>query len=465
MRRVAVVAISVWSMALHAQDAAPPAPPPHNAAEVANDDDKGQSTQTEKKPASSDDKPSTTAVDEPWRTPGIGFGGVPAINFDQDNGLGFGVIASMYMYNGNLKPYQLSITLQLFMTTKFVQDHYIVVDALKVAGLPLRVRGQVGYLQSLTQNYCGVGGVLSCDVSLAEKAADNASINDDEERDRFVRRYYQRRFFTPYGYVLGRYSLHEPSPSLPGRIEFTAQMRALYFQPGDWLTDEDGVPGPDLTPYPGSLYAADHPDGEAGLLTTVAMGFMYDSRDNEPAPTSGYFHEVSVRGSSQYLGSRWNNAGANLTLRGYTSLTNDKSLVLANRLTLDGVVGDVPVQEMARLGGMLPSYVFGGADVGRGIRVQRYLGKGRMVNMTELRWRFWSFELFAQRFALSTVGFVDAAIIADDIRKPTNVGAQFGLGGALRIAWNENFVVRADVGTSPVENWSPSLYLTINHPF
>jgi hypothetical protein len=44
------------------------------------------------------------------------------------------------------------------MTSKLVQDHNITVDWLGAGDLPLRLWTRVGYLQSLTQNYCGLGG-------------------------------------------------------------------------------------------------------------------------------------------------------------------------------------------------------------------------------------------------------------------------------------------------------------------
>ncbi|HEY1101322.1 MAG TPA: hypothetical protein VGF99_20460, partial [Myxococcota bacterium] len=142
-----------------------------------------------------------------------------------------------------------------------------------------------------------------------------------------------------------------------------------------------------------------------------------------------------------------------------------RRLVLANRFTVDGLVGDVPIQEMARLGGSQDFYTFGGADTGRGIRVQRYLGKARVIDMAELRWRFAEVSFFEQAFAFSAVAFADVAIIGDELYKPKDLGVVGGTGGALRIAWNENFIVRFDLGVSPFENWAPQPYITVNQPF
>jgi hypothetical protein len=97
--------------------------------------------------------------------------------------------------------------------------------------------------------------------------------------------------------------------------------------------------------------------------------------------------------------------------------------------------------------------------------VQRFLGKGKILNQSEIRFRFAEAELFAQQFAFTLAGFVDAGIVADELFAPSNVGVSAGGGGALRIAWNENFVIRIDLGVSPLEQWALQPYVTINQPF
>jgi|GEM_PF-363763 len=417
--------------------------------------------------------PETPAGTPGARPPGVTFSGIPAINYIADNGLGLGVIAAAYIHDGVTAPYRTAITLQIFASTKLVQDHNVIIDSLRLFDLPLRLNARLGYLSSLTQNYCGVGGTLSCDPAVAEDAARDAGLDEGTTAfEDFARRYYQRRFMNPYGLVNLRYALIERSPGQPTRVEVTGGYRAFYFIPGDVFADEDGDGQPDLVDYPGSLYARDFPDGEAGLSSVVTAGLMLDSRDAEPSPTSGWWNEVSVRSTTPGL-STWTFGGFNVTLRGFTPLPvtlpfygdTGRRLVLANRLTFDGVVGDPPVQELARLGGSQDIYAFGGADIGRGIRVQRFLGKGKVLNQSEVRFRFAEAELFAQQFAFTLAGFVDAGIVADELISPTNVGVSAGGGGALRIAWNENFVIRVDLGVSPLEQWALQPYITINQPF
>ena len=391
---------------------------------------------------------------------GMGFGGVPALNYDADNGFGFGAVGTLYLYDGATRPYRTAITFQLFMTSNLVQDHSIAVDALRVMDLPLRIYSRAGYLQSLTQNYGGTGGTVTCDPAVARTAGEMLGLGG-EHLEQFARRYYQRRFINPYGVVTARWALSQA----PMRVEVIGGWRGLYFIPGNWFADDDGDGQADLTPYPNSLYADAHPDGEPGFLSAFQVGLMLDSRDNEPAPTRGWWIEGTARGAGPVTASTWSFAGANLTVRGYTAVDPQRRLVLANRLVMDVVVGDPPVQELVRVGGSLDYYVFGGGDMGRGIRTQRYIGKLRTLNQTEVRYRFVDFMLFEQRFSLTAAGFLDAGIVGQEIAAPGEIGAVAGGGGGLRLAWNENFVIRADVGVSPVEAWDPKLYILINNPF
>lgn len=437
-----------------------PLPPPPGPEPLPRVDD----TEPERDPAAerrAEVAPSPAAMEaETSSLPeGVGFGGVPAINYDADNGFGFGVVGTLFYYDGVTRPYRAALTLQVFMTSKLIQDHAVILDWLNVGDLPLRLWMRAGYLQSVTQNYCGIGGDVTCDPTVADAAAAAAGLVGDEA-ETFARRYYLRRFINPYATVQGRYAIAQA----PARLEITAGYRGFSFIPGTW-DDEDGDGEADLFPYPGSLYEKDFPDGEPGFDSVIQLGLMLDSRDNEPAPTEGVWLEGSVRAASSLIGSTWNWAGANLTLRGYTSVTSDHKLVLANRLVLDGIVGDPPIQELARAGGSNDYYLFGGSEAGRGIRAQRYLGKLRVLDQTELRWRFWDAELWGQHFGFTAAGFVDAGVVGREIAAPGPMNPLVGFGSALRLSWNENFVVRFDVGFSPIEGGAPSLYILIGNPF
>ncbi len=394
-------------------------------------------------------------VDEPH----FGFGGVPALAYDADNGFGFGVLGTLYWLDGT-KPYRYALTLQLFMTTKLLTDNFIGLDAVDLFDLPLRLNVEAGYLQTATQNYCGLGAAVTCDPGVAKAAA--AKVRGEQAREEFERRYYQARFAAPKARVQGRWALLP----LPNKLEIFGGWRALWYLPGTPF-DEDGDGAPDFYPYPGSLYAQDHPEGEGGLASVLQLGVMLDGRDNEPAPTRGYWVEGSVRGATPVWGSRWTWAGLNATARGYVPLDSEREVVLATRLVLDVVVGDIPVFEMARVGGSSDYYAFGGSEMGRGVRAQRFMGKVKALDQTELRWTPAHWAWFDQRFAFGVGAFIDAGLIGDEVLDlgPDAGRVLFGTGALARLAWNENFVLRLDVATSPEESWGISPYILVSNLF
>lgn len=418
--------------------------------------------------------PRAPELEEPTRPPPLtgaresgrlGFGGVPALNYDADNGFGFGVVGSLFWYEPGFEPYRYALTLQVFATTRLVQDHQVRFDALDVFGLPLRFTFRGGYFQTVTHNFCGFGNAVGCDPEEGKREAARRGLLGEEE-DAFARRYHKLRFVRPYAQTLLRWRLNKR----PHMVELMAGWRGDGYLHGDPWEDADGDGSPDLAfrPYPGSLYQQTFPRGEPGFASVLTFGVMVDDRDNEPAPTRGYWVEASVRAASSLLGSSWDYLGANVTLRGYVPLLRGSDrLVLAERLVFDVTAGDLPVQEMVRVGGSWDYTAFGGNPMGRGIRLQRYIGRLKALGQTELRFAVVEHELFAQHFRWSVVALLDHGWVGydwTDLRgHPLRLA--LGGGGGVRLAYNRDFVVRLDVATSPDEAWGPAVYLDIGHPF
>ncbi len=395
--------------------------------------------------------------------PGWGFGGVPALGFNPDAGLQLGVVANLYQYDGKTAPYKNQIHLLILVSTNLVQHHALALDSIEPFGLPLRFTGEVGFIENLSQNYCGVGPAVTCDDVVAEKEADALGLQKDA-RDTFLRHYYVFPYIEPYASANLRFRLN---PGQKPKLEALAGWRGAQFIPGTIFDDNhDGKL--DLFPYPGSLYATDIPGGEAGLLSIFQAGLIWDNRDNEPSPRHGWFVEGLVRGSHPFVGSTWSYAGANVTLRGYTPLLRgNRDLVVAGRLILDGVVGDPPTIELASIGGSTSYAGYGGADLGRGIRGQRYLGRVKVLEQQELRWHFLYFDFLGQQFGLIANAFLDAGFVSlafDDLGAPSPT-LPIGIGGAFLISWNQNFIIRVDVAASSVEGFAPYPYITLGQSF
>jgi hypothetical protein len=389
---------------------------------------------------------------KPWDRVGWGWGALPTPNYNADEGFGFGALGSIYRYDGHTAPYKTGATLILFMTTRQIHGHSLEIDTLEVGDTPLRLTGRAELAATLVNPYCGTGPAVTCDPAVATAAGEDRGLAGDA-LDEFARRYYYTRWVNPNGFLVARYAL-DP---MPHRIEAFAGWRLNALVPGSF--SEAG-------PWPGSLYARDFPGGEIGVVSVLQLGLMADDRDNEPAPIRGYWVEGSIRGATPVWGSQYDYFGFNTTLRGYVPVGTER-LVLANRVVFDGMVGDAHVLELASFGGSQRYFGWGGLNAGRGIRLRRYVGRVKSFEQAELRWTPISFRVANVPFDVGFLTFGDLGFVAADW---SGVGGMFdyplfGTGGGLRVAVDKNLVVRADLGVSPLEGWSPAPYIDIKNTF
>ncbi|TVQ88744.1 MAG: hypothetical protein EA397_16235 [Deltaproteobacteria bacterium] len=410
--------------------------------------------QTEESGTKSAESETPDSDKQAWERVGFGFGGVPAVNYNSDEGLGLGAIGNLFRYDGQTDPYKWSLDLQFFMTTMNVHHHRLIYDFLNVGGLPLRIFGRVKLEASRADNFCGLGDRITCDPGVPQGLADARGLTG-EERETFERRYYKKRYVMPYGMINARWMFSDK----PHRFEIFGGWRGNWMLPGDLAVAE---------PFPNTLYSDLFPTGEEGFVSVIQAGVMLDNRRNEPAPYDGYWIEASIRGSSNLWGSNpdWEYVGFNTTLRGYLPLTpNDGELVLAARVLLDGIVGDTNMQDLTWVGGSQLLWMGGGEDSLRGIRLRRFRGRVKGLNQVELRWRFARTRIFKIPFDFGVLSFHDTGMTAENWADLGRMRPYWGTGGGLRITMDQSFVIRADVGVSPVERWSPGVYISLGNLF
>jgi hypothetical protein len=399
------------------------------------------------------------AADDEAPEDGFGMGALPALNYNSDEGFGYGVIGTGYWYRDGLRPYKYGLTLRVFLTTKNVHAHMVRLDALDVADTPLRITAQAGYYSTLAANFCGYVGDGHCgadSVAVAEAAADQVGLAGVERED-FLRRYYLHRYTEPYVNIQTRTRLKD----LPHKVEIMAGYRGSYYM--------QGTPS-DPAPWAGSLYDSEYfatgalASDDEGFSSVVQGGMVFDNRDNEPAPNSGYWSEVSLRGAGAFTGSAWSFGGVNVTHRQYYNWI-DRWLVSASRVVFDTAFGDLPTQELVRMGGLVDYSAVGGQYGGRGLRQWRLIGKSKLLLQEELRLTFARLTPGKQKIDLGTVGFLDYGLVAPSLSELDVMEEGLGTGAGLRVTWNTNFIVRVDAGFSPVENWANKLYINLDHIF
>lgn len=390
---------------------------------------------------------------------------LPDVRYNPDEGLGLGVAIPVVWSEPGVAPYKYSFVLQLVTSSKLVQDQALLFDVVDLFGWPVRIAGQAGFYAFADEPFCGVGSTATCDPRLAEAAAANQSPDDEASSERAAR-YYLMRLVRPYAWGTVRYELFDAL----GKWEVFAGLRSEWYVPGffgDVLRGELFEPGP----YEGSLFAERDAAGEPGFVNVPQVGLMVDSRDFEPSPRAGYWLEASLRGAHPWALSSWAFAGANVTGRLYVPLVPSKTLTLANRVVADVIVGDAPVQELARFGGSQDYRGFGGRWVGRGMRQQRFIGNVKLAYQPELRWDAVRFDVSGFSLGFELVAFLDAGLVLAEgvdydragLRRPLRPLVAGGVG--LRWVINKNIVIRADLGTSPDEGFAPQLYFDGRHIF
>lgn len=372
--------------------------------------------------------------------PGWAGGAVPVLNYDADAGFGLGAIGTLARHDPDARPYRVALQAQVFVTSERVHGHELRWDVVGVGHRRLRLFGRVGYFATVNRNHCGLGNEVECAPAEAEAAADAAGLAPGSpERVELVRHFHQVRYVNPFAQAGARWRLGR-------RLSAFGQWRLYDYRPG--TLRERG-------PYPGSLYARAHPDGEAGLASVPQLGVMVDSRDAEGTPARGAWVEVSLRVADAATGSAWRFAGVNVTTRAYQRLA--PWLVLATRQVTDVAAGALPLPELGLVNAAETYVAFGGQAMGRGVREHRYVGRIKVLGQLELR------ADLSRRWG--AIAFVDAGWIAVDLADvggdPARVLGSTGAG--VRFVQHQTFILRADVGLSPHEGWAPQLYLQLGH--
>ncbi|HEY8376258.1 MAG TPA: hypothetical protein VIK91_07205, partial [Nannocystis sp.] len=327
----------------------------------------------------------------------IEVGALPALAYDSDLGMTFGVIGSVARFSPGFTPYRWRLELLLSATAKRApgkgvevpfHDDYLNMDFPGLAGDRLRITARVGFRKFANTGYYGFGNAAP---------AETPWIGIDPEADlkayQAARRYHYFDHIYPLLLFNARIRVWDRStPEQRRRVEALVGLNTHYdivrLYPGSKLEQDI------------ALAAEDSPDGRAlaGLLRGVdphallvlSAGALFDTRDHEYTPTRGTFTELTVRSSP----------GVQLGLR-YAALTVNSAwyrgflgeyLGVALRGVFDAIVGAPPFYELSRFGALMPRDGPGGGWSLRGVPRQRYAGKIKLIQNFELRSMFWKFS-------------------------------------------------------------------------
>ena len=350
---------------------------------------------------------------------GWDIAGVPALNYDADEGFGYGAILELYNYGRGVQPYRFTIQPTFFLTTQGRRDLTVFFDAPALLPGGWRLVAFAGREQQLAQPYYGVGNATTHDLAIEEGP-------------------------NPYFYRFGR-----------TRVRMTADIQHRIVGSPARLLLGAGVSrvSLDLTPFDSgtTLLAAELAGRTPSPDRTnyLRAGIVWDTRDREIAPHRGLWAEAIVLRATKALGSTDEFTRWTATLREYVPLS--RRVTFAQRVLAQGVEGDAPFHELATIQSSYKQQDgLGGASSVRGLPKDRYVGKGMLLSNSELRWRAADFVLCGRASSLTLSAFADAGRVwADrfDLSSAlTDLHAGYGAGA--RLGFGPSFIVAVDVGHS-----------------
>jgi hypothetical protein len=420
-----------------ADESAPPAPP----------DDEAQASQ----PQATEEKKEEPQAEEEVRR-GRHFAALPLVNFDSDDGIGYGAKAAFFNYGEGDKPYDSQLAYQIFFTTKHVQHHEIYLDFPHVHDGPWRIEMKAKYDRYLFSNWFGAGNT-AFDSSIFGDIGDPATFSQSD-LDKLADYYHSYEQTDPKLIANFRRRLGGAFQLFLG-----TQVKRVTV---DFHTPASIADLEDITIDPGwqSFLEQTMPYGVGGGDVGMAQaGVVYDSRDQESSPQHGAFVELTSRAmyfqaedDSETVGKEPWYYGANLTARYYFGM--GEHLVLATRLVGDFLTGDVPFFDLASFGGLSDYTGLGGSVSLRGVRANTYQGKIKAIATPELRYTPFRFRMFNDDFRLGFVLFSDVGRVFDDgdASVPDSNDYHVGYGTGLRLVWGKDFIVRLDAAKSSSED-------------
>ena len=364
----------------------------------------------------------------------VEISGVPALNFDADEGFGYGAILAVSDYGAQAVPYRYTIQPTVFLTTGGRRDFTVFLDAPALLPKHWRLSAFAGREQQLAAPYYGIGNSTAYDATLETGST----------------RYYYR-----YGRDRTRATV-DLQHSLG-----TAAARLLI---GAGVSREVI----DLTPFDSgtTLIGAEHAGAAmpAGRVNYVRAGLIWDTRDQEIGPHSGTWADIIGQRATSAFGATNDFTRWTATIRRYQPLSN--RVTFAQRVVVQNTTGDVPFYELATVQTEFkPQDGIGGSSTVRGIPKDRYVGRGLALSNSEVRWRAADFTLRGRRSSIVLSSFADVGRVWEKGLDLTTAfeGLHAGYGVGARLAFGSSFVVAADVGHS-AQSTAP-IYIGLGYLF
>lgn len=353
--------------------------------------------------------------------------GFPLIGGDSDIGFEFGFAGTLSHFADGIIPYHWNMDLVVAASVKsgpsgleITQQNYQAnVDIPGLLDGKLRLNPQISFNRTINQLYFGLGNASS---AVSPPGASGRHFEFDDRQAR-VRELTRIAWLSPLDLMVGTtYRYETPGVYAGSRVA------------------EDAAAGKVLGVGRMSLF-------------TLALGLIYDTRDNEVFPRKGSNHRAGLRGTIglPVAGDvRYGAFGGTFA----TYVPVGGPFVLALRAVVDLAFGNVPIYDLYTGGTFLTDEMPGGSSAVRGVPDGRYSGLIKALGNAELRALVVGFQAFEQSFHLGGNVLFDTGRLWTDytFRSPldgTGLGLKWGAGMGLYLQWGQAAVFRLEVAYSP----------------
>jgi len=400
---------------------------------------------------------------------GLNLGVLPAVSYNTDEGFQYGAILNLFNYgDGTLYPkYNQSYYLELSKYTKgsTVMRFYFDSDQLLKN---VRTFVDLSYITEDMLDFFGFNGYQS-EYSSNLESSNRAFYKMSQKQFRLLADF---RGNLPIEHLFWEASYN-----------FVNYKNASV----DYNKLTDLTPGNSLyEKYVGwGILSAKEADG--GIVSAFKAGILYDTRNALNNPDKGFSSEALIEVAPGFMNES-PYARYSLMHKHYQSLIKDR-LNLAIRLGIQGQIGKNEVPFYRRTVFMSPfanrtsPTALGGANSLRGIMRNRVVGDAFALGNFELRWKVLNFRFINQNFYLGMNGFFDTGYILDPIdwnlsklstidkavyfNLDTKDSFHSSLGGGIKVAMNQNFIISVEMGKPLNESDGSKMgtYINLNYLF
>lgn len=385
---------------------------------------------------------------------GWGWGGVPALNYNADDGFGYGVLVNFFNYKeGGYSPYYFKINTIIFATTGGKQDHTFFFDSPYLLGHGIRFNFRLKFKMEDYYPYYGLGNDSEFNAGYIETDDDDNSLDTLHGKHYYIIQNDQIKFFTNLQKALVYSKDGKPLVSVLGGLSI------IHVKSAE--NENKGIKTKFGEDIENEIISSD--ETKAGFNNSLKFGIIYDTRDNEPAPNTGVWTEILAEWYTKLIGSDHKFLRLTFTDRRYFQIFD--KLVFANRIVFENIFGDVPFIMLYPYGGsMAADEGLGGCRSIRGVFKNRYIGTTKFFMNMEFRYRFYEFTVLNQDIYLATNIFYDfGRVWHEDDAEGGLKNLYNGKGIGIHIGWNENFIVYADLAFN--KESGSQLYIDIGYLF